>query len=37
MEEPYEDIYYEEGLDLSLDDDEMTAGEQGFMLGYLAA
>ena len=31
------DIYTEEGIDEYVDDDSITAGEQGFMKGYLGA
>ena len=32
---PEEDIYTSDGIDSSLDDDEISASEEGFMLGYL--
>ncbi len=31
-----EDIYTDEGIDSSLDDDEISASEEGFMQGYLS-
>ena len=36
MEEEH-DIYTEEGIENYVDDDTITASEQGFMLGYLDA
>ena len=32
-----EDIYTNEGIDSSLDDDEISASEEGFMQGYLCS
>jgi len=31
------DIYTEEGIENSIDEDEISSTEQGFMLGYLEA
>ena len=31
------DIYTEEGIDESMDDDKISPSEQGFMKGYLGA
>jgi len=31
------DIYTEEGIENSIDEDEISSIEQGFMLGYLEA
>jgi len=36
-EHRYEDCYYEEGLIESVENDEMTSEEEGFMLGYISA
>ncbi len=42
MEEEFEiqeepDIYTEEGIENYVDDDSISASEEGFMLGYLGA
>jgi hypothetical protein len=37
VEEEKEDIYCEEGLGNFADDDEISAAEEGFMLGYINA
>lgn len=31
------DIYTEEGIETYIDDDTITASEEGFMLGYLSS
>jgi hypothetical protein len=32
-----DDIYSRRGVESSLEDDEISAAEEGFMLGYMAA
>ena len=36
MEEEF-DIYTEEGVECYIDDDSISAAEEGFMMGYLGA
>ena len=36
-EHRYEDCYYEEGLQESTENDEISSEEEGFMMGYLSS